>query len=168
MIDTMTADPGPLGPDGTSGEGAEPPPAPRRGPWRRFRALPLGLRVTSYVAVLLVLTLVALSLTSLVLVRRSFPQTSGTLEVAGLEGSVEVLRDATGIAQIYADSTEDLMFAQGFVSAQDRFFEMDLRRHATAGRLAELFGDDGLESDVYVRTLGWRRVAEAELPTLAP
>ena len=52
------------------------------------------------------------------------------------------------------------MRAQGFVHAQERFFEMDVRRHATAGRLAELFGEDALETDIYVRTMGWRRVAE--------
>ena len=60
------------------------------------------------------------------------------------------------------------MRAQGYVHAQERFFEMDVRRHATAGRLAELFGEDALETDVYVRTMGWRRVAEAELPLLDP
>ena len=52
--------------------------------------------------------------------------------------------------------------------AQDRFFEMDLRRHITAGRLSELVGKGGLETDKVIRTLGWRRVAEAELPTLKP
>ena len=60
------------------------------------------------------------------------------------------------------------MYAQGFVHAQERFFEMDVRRHATAGRLAELFGEDRLETDIYVRTMGWRRVAERELPLLDP
>ena len=72
-----------------------------------------------------------------------------------------------GIPQIYADTAEDLFRAQGYVHAQDRFFEMDLRRHITAGRLAELFGEDQVETDTFLRTLGWRRVAEEELPTLA-
>jgi len=53
------------------------------------------------------------------------------------------------------------------VAAQDRFFEMDLRRHVTSGRLSELVGKDGVQTDRVIRTLGWRRVAEAELPTLA-
>ena len=77
-----------------------------------------------------------------------------------------MVRDDKGIPQIYADTTADLMRAQGFVTAQDRFFEMDVRRHVTAGRTAELFGEDGLETDKFVRTLGWRRVAEEELPLL--
>jgi penicillin amidase len=72
------------------------------------------------------------------------------------------------VPTIYADNASDLFRAQGFVSAQDRFFEMDLRRHLTAGRLSELVGSAGLESDKAVRTMGWRRVAEQELPRLAP
>jgi penicillin amidase len=104
----------------------------------------------------------------LVLVRRPLPQTGGTVELPGLTGTVEVVRDEHGIPQIYADTTEDLMRAQGFVHAQERFFEMDVRRHATAGRLAELFGEDAVETDAYVRTMGWRRVAQRELALVQP
>ena len=86
----------------------------------------------------------------------------------GLTSAVTVLRDERGVPQIYADNAQDLFRAQGFVQAQDRFFEMDLRRHITAGRLSELVGKGGLETDKVIRTLGWRRVAEAELPTLKP
>ena len=107
-------------------------------------------------------------MTAAVLVRRPVPDTDGELEVAGLDASVEVIRDDHGIAQIYADTDDDLMRAQGFVAAQDRFFEMDVRRHVTAGRLAELFGEDGLETDKYIRTMGWRRVAEQEWALLDP
>jgi penicillin amidase len=133
-----------------------------------FRALPKPLRVSTYVVVALVLVMVAGLLTGVVLVRRAFPQTTGTIEIAALEGEVEVVRDEHGIPQIYADSAHDLMVAQGFVAAQERFYEMDVRRHATAGRLAEMFGEDALETDLYVRTMGWRRVAERELPLLQP
>ncbi len=101
-------------------------------------------------------------------VRRSFPETDGELTVAGLDRPVDVLRDEHGIPQIYADSAEDLFYAQGFVHAQDRFFEMDFRRHVTAGRLAELVGEDALDTDVYVRSLGWYDVAEEELSQLDP
>ncbi|UUW91908.1 penicillin acylase family protein [Pimelobacter simplex] len=137
-------------------------------PTTRPRPWPRVLRWASVVGVLLVLALVAGLTTSVVLVRKSWPQTSGELTLNGLEGEVRVVRDDAGIPQIYADSTHDLMLAQGFVAAQDRFFEMDVRRHATAGRLSELFGDAGLESDLVVRTLGWREVAEDELPLLKP
>nr|WP_202881549.1 penicillin acylase family protein [Pedococcus badiiscoriae] len=101
-------------------------------------------------------------------VRRPFPTTEGEIQIPGLSGKVSVIRDDHGIPQIYADSADDLFKAEGFVHAQDRFFEMDLRRHITAGRLSELVGKGGLKTDVVIRTLGWRRVAEAELPTLKP
>ncbi|MCQ6555684.1 penicillin acylase family protein [Streptomyces sp. C10-9-1] len=98
-------------------------------------------------------------------VRASFPQTTGSLEVEGLDGTVEVKRDAYGIPQIYADSDEDLFRAQGFVQAQDRFWEMDVRRHLTAGRLSEMFGSAQIETDAFLRTLGWRNVAQEEYDT---
>ena len=101
-------------------------------------------------------------------VRRPYPTTEGELAIRGLSGPVEVLRDERGVPHIFADTADDLAMAQGFVHAQDRFFEMDLRRHVTSGRLAELVGEAGLESDRVVRTLGWRRVAEQELPLLEP
>ncbi|MBA3232577.1 MAG: penicillin acylase family protein [Propionibacteriales bacterium] len=101
-------------------------------------------------------------------VHRSMPQTEGTIDVVGLDSEVTVIRDANGIPQIYADTADDLFFAQGYVQAQDRFFEMDFRRHVTAGRISELFGKDALETDQLVRTLGWHRVAGQELPLLRP
>ncbi len=136
--------------------------------WERFRRLPRALRLTSYVVIGLVLLLVVGLVVGVVLARRPLPQTSGTLELPGLTGQVEVIRDEHGIPQIYADTTDDLMRAQGYVHAQERFFEMDVRRHATAGRLAELFGEDALEADAYVRTMGWRRVAKEELALIKP
>jgi penicillin amidase len=122
----------------------------------------VGLLVVLLVAAL-VATIVAISF-----VRRSFPQTDGTITVPGLSAEVTVLRDAQGVPQIYADTVADLARAQGYVHAQDRFFEMDLRRHVTAGRLAELVGPAGVAADKVIRTMGWRRVAEAELPSLRP
>lgn len=101
-------------------------------------------------------------------VRQSFPQTTGTIEVPGLDQRVTVYRDGHGIPQIYAQTSADLFRAQGYVDAQDRFFQMDLQRRYTSGRLAELLGEPGLASDKLVRTLGWRRVAERELPMLEP
>jgi penicillin amidase len=137
-------------------------------PWQRFQAWPRFARVGAYVAGILVIVLIAASITAVQLVRRPFPQVSGSADLPGLEGKVEVVRDAQGIPQLYGDSVEDLMRAQGYVHAQERFFEMDVRRHATAGRLAEMFGKDALESDEYVRTMGWRRVAEKELALVTP
>ncbi len=117
---------------------------------------------------ILAVALVATLLTALWTVQRSMPQTEGSITLQGLDGEVVVIRDDHGIPQIYADSADDLFFAQGFVQAQDRFFEMDVRRHLTAGRLSELFGAAALDTDTFVRTMGWRRVAEQELPLLRP
>ncbi|MEV1247357.1 penicillin acylase family protein [Nonomuraea sp. NPDC049750] len=99
-------------------------------------------------------------------VRRSFPQVDGAVRLPGLTGNVEIYRDKAGIPQIYADTAEDLFMAQGFVHAQDRFWEMDFRRHVTSGRLSELFGKATLDNDKAIRTMGWRKVAEQELPEL--
>ncbi|NEE38069.1 penicillin acylase family protein, partial [Streptomyces sp. SID7982] len=95
-------------------------------------------------------------------VRASYPQTTGSITLDGLSGDVEVKRDSYGIPQIYADSDADLFRAQGFVQAQDRFWEMDVRRHMTSGRLSEMFGSGQVETDAFLRTLGWRQVAQKE------
>ena len=133
-----------------------------------FRDWPGWARRTTYGVVLLVLVLVAGLVAGVVVARRPLPQTDGTLQLPGLSDSVEVVRDAHGIPQLYADNSTDLFYAQGFVQAQDRFFEMDFRRHVTAGRLSELFGKSTVETDMYIRTMGWRRVAERELDLLGP
>ncbi|WP_405894369.1 penicillin acylase family protein [Streptomyces sp. NBC_00104] len=95
-------------------------------------------------------------------VRASFPQTKGSITLDGLSGPVDVKRDGQGIPQIYASSDEDLFMAQGYVQAQDRFYEMDVRRHMTAGRLSEMFGESQVDNDEFLRTLGWHRTAEEE------
>ncbi|MDQ1286635.1 MAG: penicillin amidase [Actinomycetota bacterium] len=117
------------------------------------------------VTVFLAALLVVATATGVTLVRRPFPVTEGRISLPGLGAEVSVRRDALGVPQIYADTPDDLFRGQGYVHAQDRFFEMDLRRHVSAGRLSELTGqdDDALLSDKIVRTLGWRQVAQAEL-----
>ncbi len=110
--------------------------------------------------------LIGLSSFSLVTARKAFPDTTGEVRLNGLGGPVEIKRDGHGIPQIYADNPADLFFAQGYVQAQDRFYEMDFRRHVTAGRLSELVGKNAVETDELVRTLGWRRVAEQEYEAL--
>ncbi|HEX8487360.1 MAG TPA: penicillin acylase family protein, partial [Propionibacteriaceae bacterium] len=118
----------------------------------------------------LVVVLVVASVSTLLVgtARDSLPETDGRVLLPGLSQQVEVLRDDYGVPHIYADTSEDLFEAQGYVHAQDRFYEMDVRRHITAGRLSELFGPSQVETDAYIRTLGWRRVAEQELPLLSP
>ena len=121
-----------------------------------------------FVIFVLVLIIGALSSLAVTTVRSSFPQVDGTLSLPGLHGRVQVIRNASGVADIYADNAEDLFVAEGYVHAQDRFWEMDFRRHITAGRLSELFGPSQLKTDEVIRTMGWRRVAERELSLLSP
>lgn len=97
---------------------------------------------------------------------RAFPDTEGTLDVAGLEHEVTVQRDAQGVATVTAETSHDLFFAQGLVHAQDRFWEMDFRRHMTSGRLSELFGASQLDTDKFLRTLDWHGIAEQEIEAL--
>jgi penicillin G amidase len=122
------------------------------------------------VAIVLVVALVASIVAAVVVVRRPLPQTGGSLELPGLSAPVLVTRDARGVPTITATTSGDLFRAQGYVAAQDRFFEMDYRRHVTAGRLSELVGenDDALEADKVIRTFGWRRVAEQEWAIISP
>ncbi|MEW2299972.1 penicillin acylase family protein [Streptomyces sp. NPDC006655] len=98
-------------------------------------------------------------------VRASFPQTKGSITLEGLSGPVTVKRDGNGIPQIYASTDADLFMAQGYVQAQDRFYEMDVRRHMTSGRLSEMFGKGQVKNDEFLRTLGWDRIAKQEYDT---
>ena len=80
-------------------------------------------------------------------------ETSGTLDVFGLTAPVRVVRDRAGIPHIYAQNRDDLFFAQGFVQAQDRLFQMDLWRRSAQGRLAEVLGPNFVERDAMTRRL---------------
>ena len=94
--------------------------------------------------------------------RRRLPQTRGNLNLKGLEAPVEVLRDRWGIPHIYAHNAPDAVFAQGFVHAQERLWQMEFTRRMVAGRLAEVLGEAALSFDRVLRTLGLRQVAELE------
>jgi penicillin amidase len=116
-------------------------------------------RILIFLTVIVVLAGVYAFLT----VRSSYPQLNGELEVAGLDDTVTVYRDSFGVPHIYAASTPDVFRAQGFIEAQDRFFQMDFWRHVGSGRLAEMFGDSQVEADQFLRALGFESLAQAEL-----
>jgi penicillin G amidase len=120
-----------------------------------------------FTALVVAMTVGALSSLAVATARRSFPDYSGELVLPGLIGTVEVKRDLYGVPHVYADNPEDLFLAQGYIQASDRFYEMDFRRHLAAGRLSELYGPSQVDADSYIRTLGWRRVAEEELALLS-
>ncbi|MCI0520054.1 MAG: penicillin acylase family protein [Chloroflexi bacterium] len=116
------------------------------------------------VAVLVVAGLILGPLT----VRRSFPQMQGEARLTGLGAPVDIYRDQFGIPHIYAETSHDLFYAQGYVHAQDRFWQMDFWRHTGSGRLSEMFGEPLVDTDVFLRTMGWARVARQELELLDP
>ncbi|MEO7016128.1 MAG: penicillin acylase family protein [Leifsonia sp.] len=132
----------------------------------RLRRHHLILRALGIVAAVLLVLVVIAGGIGVWTVTRSFPQTSGAIDVPGLDKPVTVARDAAGIPQLTASTADDLFRAQGFVHAQDRFWEMDFRRHVTAGRLSEMFGQSQVPTDTFIRTLGWRTVAEQEVKNL--
>jgi penicillin G amidase len=101
-------------------------------------------------------------------VRSSFPLLDGTIAVQGISAPVEVLRDAHGVPHIRAKSIADALFAQGYVMAQDRLWQMDLSRRKGEGQLAEIFGQRALKLDIESRTLGLPQLAEAGLADLPP
>jgi penicillin G amidase len=96
------------------------------------------------------------------------PQTSGTLQVPGLTDEVRIVRDHWGIPHIYARNADDLFFAQGFVQAQDRLFQIDLWRRSTQGRLAEILGADYVDRDRLTRLMRYRGDMNAEWASYAP
>jgi penicillin amidase len=122
-----------------------------------------AVRRTLVVLVVVVLVLVIATgglLTWLVV--RGFPQREGTATLPGLSANVRVVRDQYGITNIYAATTADLFAAQGYVHASERMWQMEVWRHIGAGRLAELFGKSQVDNDAFIRTLGWRKAAEAD------
>src|SRR2546421_13126968 len=117
-------------------------------------------------AALALLLVVSLILTGLILVYRPLPTIDGESRLLGLEQRAEILRDAFGVPHIYAQTAHDLFYLQGYVTAQDRLFQMDLYRRAGAGRLAEVLGEPALDSDKQLRTFGLARLAAQEAALL--
>ena len=95
--------------------------------------------------------------------REALPPYEGELEVPGLGGPVEVLRDRWGIPYLSAGSLEDLWFAQGFVQASERLFQIELALRAANGRLAEWFGEVSIPADRFARTVGFHRIGAVEI-----
>jgi penicillin G amidase len=131
-----------------------------------------------FLSVLLVIVLVVGAF-GYVNVTKSFPQTDGqitissinglsALSVKGVNNPVDIYRDQMGIPHIYASTLHDLFFAQGYVHAQDRFWQMDFWRHIGSARLSEMFGKSQVDTDAFLRTLGWEQIAEQEWENLTP
>ena len=92
------------------------------------------------------------------------------IDVTGLPLSdfVEVIRDERGIPHIYGTNVDDILFAQGYVHAQDRFWQLEFWSHLSTGRLASLIGEPGVGADLLFRTFGFHKVALEEYESLEP
>ncbi len=101
------------------------------------------------------------------LMRRPLPQTKGRVRLEGLHESVEVITDRYGVPHIYAQNEDDLFFAQGYVHAQERLWQMELNLRIGSGRLSEIFGEVALEADRFTRRLGLHRSAAAAVAQLS-
>jgi penicillin G amidase len=126
-----------------------------------LRSLMIGIGIPCVIAVIL------WGAASAVL-RASLPRTRGEVMAKGLDAAVEVLRDRYGVPHIRARTLHDLYFAQGYVTAQDRFWQMEFWRRIGSGRLSEYFGRKTLGTDVYIRTVGFRRAAEQDYAAMDP
>ncbi len=92
--------------------------------------------------------------------RRAISKTAGSVKLDGLQAPVEIVRDQYGVAHVYAETSEDLFFAEGYVHAQERFWQMEFQRRIGAGRLSEIFGKATLEGDLYLRHFDFYRLSE--------
>ena len=92
----------------------------------------------------------------------------GEITLAGLKEPVEVLRDRWGVPHIYAKNQDDLFFAQGFVAAQDRLFQIDLWRRLAVGELAEVLGPSAIDADTFARLMRYRGDMDAEWKSYSP
>ncbi len=98
----------------------------------------------------------------------ALPQLDGRLQIAGLSAPVTVTRDSHGVPTIEAASLEDLFFAQGYVTAQDRLWQMDIMRRYGSGELSEILGEDTLKLDREQRILGLRAAARKAIAIASP
>ncbi len=129
------------------------PPRRRRGPWQILAFAVVG-----------ILVFVLGGLAWLYSIARSaLPQLDGNVKVVGLSGRVTVSRDGHGVPTIEAANLEDLFFAQGYVTAQDRLWQMDVMRRFAAGEISEILGADYLKHDREQRILGLRVAARKAL-----
>src|SRR5579872_1757689 len=95
-------------------------------------------------------------------------QASEAIRVSGLDQQVEILRDRWGVPHIYASTTHDLFFAQGYITATDRLFQIDLWRRAGTGKLAEILGPSAIERDKLARAVNFRGDWDAEWAAYGP
>jgi penicillin amidase len=125
-------------------------------------------KILSLLAGLLLLAILAAVAWLYLTARSPLPQLEGRVAVPGISAKVRVIRDGHGVPTIEAATPEDLFFAQGYVTAQDRLWQMDVLRRAAAGELAEILGEDLVKLDREQRILGLRAAAQNAEKLMSP
>jgi penicillin G amidase len=125
-------------------------------------------RISGVLAAIVLVVFLAVAAWLFSIAHSALPELDGTIAVRGISGPVSVIRDTRGIPTIEATTLENLFFAQGYITAQDRLFQMDLLRRAAAGELSEVIGEAALKHDRQQRILGLRAQAEKALATATP
>jgi penicillin G amidase len=125
-------------------------------------------RIAGVFIAILICMLAPLLLWLFSIARSALPKIDGTAAVAGLSAPVSVTRDGHGVPTIDAVTIDDLFFAQGYVTAQDRLFQMDFLRRAAEGNLAEIVGEPAVKHDRQQRILGIRATAEKDALNATP
>jgi penicillin G amidase len=125
-------------------------------------------RIFLWLLLILVLLAAGVASYACLIARLALPQLDGTLPVKGLSAAVKVTRDGHGVPTIEAATLEDLFLAQGYVTAQDRLWQMDIMRRFGAGELSEILGADTLKIDREKRILGLRAAARKSLQMASP
>src|SRR5580692_11771632 len=120
-----------------------------------------ALRVLYYIICFLLAVLIATIWWMYWTAHSAVPQMDGKISVPGISPKVRVVRDEHGVPTIEAATLEDLFFAQGYVTAQDRLWQMDMMRRAAAGELSEVIGEATVKMDREERILGLRQAAES-------
>ena len=140
----------------------------RRSCFPAFDWVTVMLRILLWLLLILVLLAAAVLAYAYFIARSALPQLDGVLPVKGLSALVRVTRDGHGVPTIEAATPEDVFFAQGFVTAQDRLWQMDVMRRFASGELSEILGEETLKIDREQRILGLRAAALKSLQGLNP
>jgi len=122
-----------------------------------------GARIFLWLLLILVLLAAGVVAYAYFVARAALPQLDGTIQINGLSASTKVTRNNHGVPTIEATTLEDLFFAQGYVTAQDRLWQMDITRRFDGGELSEVLGQDTLKIDREQRVLGLRAAARKSL-----
>src|SRR5271165_1015913 len=125
-------------------------------------------RVVVAVLVLLLIAFLAFDTWFYRAVRAALPQVDGTIHLAGLTNPVIVTYDSLGVPHIAASNLPDLLFAQGYITAQDRLWQMDMTRRFAAGELSAVLGPEYIKIDREQRILGLRQAAERSVANMVP